>query len=263
MKELCSIEEVLVSWKKCINEGLSGNISYPVINYTGEELKSRQAKSSEIVDVFKSFAEDITHLNIDECMLFFTDPEGVLVEKCGKTLKNKKHDHMIGMSFAENSIGTNAIALSIQLDKPIYTLPQHHYCDFLKTWYIYAMPIKSENEVRGCLAVAAVGQPLKMELIAITRLLHYQIVSEYKKVLRQRQIGVESKIEFNDKQMAILKSFARGLTDNAIALNMGLSMSTIKYHKQNIFKVLNASCSVEAVIKALKLNIISIEQIEV
>jgi len=85
------------------------------------------------------------------------------------------------MSFSEKVSGTNAIALSIKLGKSVYILPENHYCSFLKKWFCYAVPIRVNERLVGCIAMSTSEQPVKKELIAVSELLKYQIVNEFKK----------------------------------------------------------------------------------
>ncbi len=166
-----------------------------------------------------------------------------------------------GMSFQEGIIGTNAVNLAISLGKPVYTLPHHHYCDFLRKWYCYSTPINYKGKLAGCLALFAGGHSIKTELIAITELIAYQITNELKNITEESAC-CQPNIKLNGRQITLLKLLAMGLTDKAIAMEMNLNIGTISYHKTNMYKILEADCSTQAVVKALKLNILSIDQIE-
>lgn len=70
-----------------------------------------------------------------------------------------------------------------------------------------------------------------------------------------------SSIKLNHRQVNILKLISKGMTDKAISVETGLSFATIQYHKKNIYRKLGVNSCTEAVIKALKLNLISLDQI--
>ena len=53
-----------------------------------------------------------------------------------------------------------------------------------------------------------------------------------------------------------------GVPDKSIALEEGITINTVKYHKKSIYKKLEVECSAQAVIKCLKLNLISIDEID-
>ncbi|WP_242855583.1 helix-turn-helix transcriptional regulator [Ruminiclostridium josui] len=66
----------------------------------------------------------------------------------------------------------------------------------------------------------------------------------------------------NKKQLNILRLIAMGVPDKTIALEEGITINTVKYHKKSIYKKLGVECSAQAVIKCLKLNLMSIDDID-
>jgi DNA-binding NarL/FixJ family response regulator len=110
---------------------------------------------------------------------------------------------------------------------------------------------------------AAAQQDVKMEMMAIIELLGYQIANELKKnTARCKDALYNDSIKLNDKQVTVLKLLSQGDTDRAAAIKMNLSIDTVRYHKRVIFEKLGAGSSVEAIVKALKLNLIAMEQID-
>lgn len=59
-----------------------------------------------------------------------------------------------------------------------------------------------------------------------------------------------------DRQVTILELLAKGFKEEAIAVEIGLSINTIKYHKRQIFNKLNVNCTNEALVKAMQMNLI-------
>lgn len=59
-----------------------------------------------------------------------------------------------------------------------------------------------------------------------------------------------------ERQVTILELLAKGLKEEAIAVEIGLSVNTIKYHKRQIFSKLNVMCTNEALVKAMQMNLI-------
>jgi DNA-binding NarL/FixJ family response regulator len=97
----------------------------------------------------------------------------------------------------------------------------------------------------------------------LTDLLGYKIVTEFKNKVKENQIELQNKFRLTSKQKRVLQLLAAGETEKAAAIEMGLNIGTIKYHKLNAFKKLGASCTTEAVIKAIKTSQISLEDINV
>ena len=63
------------------------------------------------------------------------------------------------------------------------------------------------------------------------------------------------------RQLDVLIKLGKGMTEYAISKELGLSIDTIRFHKKNIFNKLNATCSAEAVVKGLKGNHISLNDL--
>ncbi len=166
------------------------------------------------------------------------------------------------MSFAEKSSGTNAVALSLALKKEVYTLPQHHYCAFLGANYIYSKPLMLNDNLMSCLVLITCNKIIEKELIAVIQLLEQCIVNELicRKPITQTTTG---KVSLSSKQINVLLMLAGGLTDKAVSIELNVCYDTIKYHKKNIFEKLNANCTVQAVVKAIKENLISVDEINI
>lgn len=147
------------------------------------------------------------------------------------------------------------------LNRPINILPHHHYCDLLSQRYEYCIPLDCNKETIGYIVVITTNQPIKPELIAITNLINYKICNEYLKFEKQSILDKNAPERLNDKQVEILKHMAKGLTDYAISKEMKLSISSVKYHKQNIYKRYNASTGTQAIVKAIKFSNLSLDDI--
>lgn len=139
----------------------------------------------------------------------------------------------------------------------------YHYCDFLKEWCSYAVPLFTEAKLIGYLVLFTPEEVIGQELIALSNLLGYKIITEIKNKYKEIQYKVQKDFKLTSKQKIVLRLLAEGQTEKAAAIEMGLNIGTIKYHKLNAFKKLNANCTIEAVIKAIKTNQISLEDINV
>ena len=65
----------------------------------------------------------------------------------------------------------------------------------------------------------------------------------------------------NLKQRHLLKLLASGYTEEAAAFELNISQSTVKYHKKKIFNKLKVDCTVRAILEALKMNLLSMDDI--
>ncbi len=59
-----------------------------------------------------------------------------------------------------------------------------------------------------------------------------------------------------NRELEILKMIANGKQIDSISTNLNISSSTVKNHKTNILRKMNATTSSEAVFKACKIGIL-------
>lgn len=252
-------KEIYKSWDRCIKRGLSKNITTPTIRLSDEELEFTLNKNSLLISKFKSSIEKLRNTLTEECIYFFlTDKHGFLLaiennEQIGKTTRPYKIK--TGMSFAEESSGTNAISMAIHLQDPIYITPEEHYCEIFKKWYCYAVPLCLENELVGYLDISTINHKMKKELIAIGELLPYKIMQDYKKQMKASEKKCKTiAVNFTRRQSIILDHLAKGYTGQEIATELCISINTVNYHKKIIFNKLGVQSSREAISKVFELD---------
>ncbi|WP_156801232.1 helix-turn-helix domain-containing protein [Halobacteroides halobius] len=130
--------------------------------------------------------------------------------------------------------------------------------------FCFALPLwLDDEELVGYLDVSTIEEELKGELIAIAKLLKQKIIAEYEKMKDEQLKKQSENLELTDKQMEILEFLLQGLAEEVIAEEMNCTQANIKYHKQNIFERLDVTCTTEAIIKAIKLRLILVDEIEV
>ncbi|EPR10303.1 LuxR C-terminal-related transcriptional regulator [Ruminiclostridium papyrosolvens] len=256
MKNSYVSKEVLNSWRRCLEMDLPSNASIPV-SMKEYDIKVKLDENKMLLSVFKDAVEKVNTQILGKHSFLLTDSEGIIL------YINKKNHTILkeGISLAEEISGTNAISLSLKLNKKVNTEPQHHYCSFFSRMYLFSVPICIRNRIIGSIAVASTGIPIKKELIIITELLAYQVGNEVEgtgQTLAKRQI---SQMKFSDKQLMVLKLLAKGMTEKAVAIDSGISINTVRYHKKIIFRKLDTSNVIDAVVKALKYNLITIDEI--
>ncbi len=262
MKHLQFEKEVLASWRRCIEHGLVNTILYPVLYLEEDALNTKLQENNLIIRSFENAVESIRYLMKGDYFFLLVSSDGFLLGEASRIGYKQKGAIELkkGISLMEKSIGTSAVDISINLKKAVYTIPEHHYCDFLRTLYFYSTPIIYNGNLSGCLVIADI-HTIKSELLMITELLSYRILSECRKKVSKKIIHQDLHIQLGEKQLLILKMLSSGMTEKAIAIETGLNYETIKYHKRKIFDKLNADCTINAIIKALKLNLISLDQL--
>lgn len=71
----------------------------------------------------------------------------------------------------------------------------------------------------------------------------------------------EPDVKLTLRQLTILRHMTRGMTDKQIALELHISQETVRYHKKNLYRLLCAENAIQALTKALWLNLISLNEI--
>ncbi len=168
----------------------------------------------------------------------------------------------IGTSFDELISGTNSVDLAMKLNCSSYMMPENHYCDFLRNWYMFSVPMTTKTINRGCISILSRENCINHEIALIIELLSYKISNEYKNRKKLNNADL-SDIKLTDSQTRILKVLVQGYTDQCTAMQLGISLGTVRYHKTNIFKKLNVESCVQAITTALKYGIISLEDMEI
>lgn len=248
-------KEVLFSWERCIKKGISVQLSSPRLVFQ-KNIFLQNNDYTLLITIFERAVESISHFITTDYIFFLTDPNGILLAKTGsqKALSILSRSGIeTGSSFSEESCGTNAIALAVKLKYPVYLSPEQHFCDFFKNWHCYAVPLAVGGMIKGYLDVSTIEQAVKKELIAITRLLAEKIVNEYG-AMSFSKMGKE--IKLSQQQLIVLKLISQGLTTEAIALEMGISVNTVKYHKKKVFSELGVQSTGEAVARAINAGLI-------
>ncbi|AAM23679.1 MAG: hypothetical protein PWQ34_1675 [Caldanaerobacter sp.] len=102
----------------------------PLVVLNSGDLQKKIHKNKELIEAFHmSVEEDWVK---GEYLFLLTDIEGDLLDvKCStkekKCIKNSGFEP--GVSFREESCGTNAISMAMRLKRVVYVRPKEHYCD--------------------------------------------------------------------------------------------------------------------------------------
>ncbi|SCY70123.1 response regulator transcription factor [Alkaliphilus peptidifermentans] len=257
-------EAMFQSWEKCINIGISKEIEKPLIKLTKNDLAVRQEKNNNLILKFNDFLDKhidaIKNVNNGGYYFILFDEDGYILDTIKSQGKGKRMSNSFispGISFDESSIGTNALVFAKKFKSAICMLPSFHYCNKLKDWYEYCVPIKINELEKGYISVVSEKYPVTKAVVGFVDLLQTNMLDEYFNV-SDISIDAKQNKHLTERQYVVLKLIAEGLSDESISHELKISLSTVKYHNQSIFKHLNATSRVEAVIKALILKEISI-----
>jgi NarL family two-component system response regulator LiaR len=125
-----------------------------------------------------------------------------------------------------------------------------------------------EAGAAGYLMKSAKGQDLVKAVRAIQAgesVLHPKIIE---KLLRQAMVKpagtAEHKVKdiLSDREMEMLKLLATGMSNKEIAEKLCLSLRTVKAHMSNIFTKMNVASRSEALVEALRKELLTLEDIK-
>lgn len=164
-----------------------------------------------------------------------------------------------GFCFAENHAGTNAAALSLRRRGAFWTMPRQNYCRQLTGYALYS--VSSDALPSAVLTIITTQKQLSGWPVALLRQLICCMTLELYRTSPpvRRQGGPPAKL--TSRQLTVLRHMARGMTDRQLALALNISQETVRYHKKNLYRLLCAENAVQALARALRLNVISLDEI--
>ena len=127
-----------------------------------------------------------------------------------------------GASLAEDSAGTNAVALALTAQGPVILKGGEHLCRMFHDWTCVAAPVVGgDGTLIGCLDISAPEGPIH-EKLALARSI-------------AREIGrlVGNRISFGGitiRQREVLALFAHGMSYKGIGSVLGISIKTVEEH---------------------------------
>lgn len=160
----------------------------------------------------------------------------------------------------ETHAGTNAIALSIRLNEPMWTLPQQNYCTLLADYALYSAPFSHER-LSVTLAIITSQKQISDWPPVLLRQLISSMELELPPMTRSHSRVRKESPHLTARQRTILLRVAEGMTDRQMAADLHITQETVQYHKKNLYRLLNAENAVRAVVRALQLGLLSLDEI--
>lgn len=165
-----------------------------------------------------------------------------------------------GFCFAETHAGTNAAALSVKTGEPAWTVPRQNYCSLLSGCALYSVPAPT-GHLSVILTLITTQKQMSGWPVALLR----QLICSMDLALRQaspspRQTGRPA-IRLTGRQRAVLQYITQGMTDRQISLELHISQETVRYHKKNLYHLLNAENAAQMAVTALRLGLLALEEV--
>lgn len=225
-----------------------------------DDLKSRFGKYRVLINTTKENVEKIECLIPKECIIFLADKKGCVLYY--NSYKENIYDELgihlkVGAILDEEILdeeifAVNALDLVVKHEQKISLTPGYHNPNTSKDVYYLGNPIVIENKTKGYLGFLSKGRKINKELIGFAILLvqniEKDIINNYHELGNITVLGEQRKM--------ILELLAEGLTEEAVALEMEISINTIKYHKRIILNELESQSIAQATAKATKMGLI-------
>ncbi len=125
---------------------------------------------------------------------------------------------------------------------------------------LYSVPL-THLSPSPVLAVAAAGRPSPDWVLSLLGQMSYSIALACRLARRGAEPACAGS-PLTGRQKMVLLRLARGMKDQAVALDLHISLDTVRYHKRNIYRLLGASSGVEMLVRALQRGLISLDEIE-
>jgi len=252
-------KEVTSSWSRCLKENKK---RYVLKNKHFHAKNKSDDFSVEMKEYFTEVSDKLKQsIKLKHCLLLVNEQK-TIEELIGdihfkSDLKTKGIN--IGTSLKEKYSGTNAVQLAAKINKPVYILPGHHYCKPLNSWYSLAYPIKNNKKIIGFVNLIS-KDAISDQIICMMDLFsnNLSLKTNNKQKLKNNKDKIND-LSYN--QEYILKKLAKGYTERSLAKDMHLSKNTVKYHKKILFNKLDVSSKIELVMKAIKIGILSFEEV--
>lgn len=253
-------EEVAKSWEKCRNINLDPFINKPIVKLPDNVRDKFIEENKNTIDCFRNVIQEVG-MEIRNYICILTDCFNIILN-CYRDDNGPFCNSMFesGHSLNEDSFGTNAVLFANNIGKPIWFYPEHHYCYGLKTLSSFSIPIIIENNIIVNLSVMGKNQSLNKNIIRTASSMVKLLIYNLKK---NDYWGETNSDIITNKQEYILHCLAEGYTEQAVAYKMGISVNTIRDHKKVIYKKLKVNSTCEAVVKAIKLGLLDINNIGV
>ncbi|QNO15535.1 LuxR family transcriptional regulator [Alkalicella caledoniensis] len=243
-------KRVLESLTRCKEKKISPQNTMPLVTVDENSLGLILDSNEMLVNKFTDLTEEILGYMGKGTLIILTDPKGILL-KVGKSCDVEILLYP-GASFTEESLGTNAISMAMELEGTAFLEPEQHYLDFFKKWYCYAKPLVKDKEIIGYIDITTINEKMRGELKVVANMLADRITIEMKGNKNPKEISVP----LSDVQISVLRLMAKGHSNKEITDILNASPNTIKYHRKIIFKKLQSSNANEAVAKAYEIGLI-------
>jgi len=225
----------------------------PKLQLSDMETQSTLKRNNYLIQSTKSFLIHVLdNISVEDKFIILSDETGAIINIIGDTPIMQRFfesGFKLGTKMAIDSIGENALALSL-ISKNIHiSRPDQHQVNFLKQWTEIGTPIIVNDIIVGAISIYIKFEGnishcnLVIDLISkyISALLEKEILSKYK-TDKTRFFGyliLNNEFGLTPKEIQVLYELFRGEKLSSLPKTLFVSTNTIKTHLKNIYSKLN------------------------
>jgi len=137
--------EILRSWKRCKAWRINPNLTRAPLVLTDNEFLDHRKLYENLLTISRPIMENLYRLVVGGGFIVcLSDEQGILLDILGdeKALKGAQvASFVLGASWSENAVGTNAVGTPLYLDRPFQISRSEHYSLFFHQWAGSGAPI--------------------------------------------------------------------------------------------------------------------------
>lgn len=237
---------------------LNPDAKSPSILADRKELYSIKSNNNNIIEAFVNSCGSLVSKLKDDVVIMLTDKNATLISTIASkntTSKLMRLGICEGTSFLEESIGCNAISVSMKSKRSIFLTPEEHSLNIFNNWHSFATPIIYENEIIAYLDVSTLNTSMKNEIKIIAELLPYKITINMQNSHKLDKLSETSlKIKISTRQHQIMNMIVTGLTEKQISQKLFIALPTVKYHKSKIFEKMDVKNTTQFIKKYFEIE---------
>ncbi|QBP39876.1 sigma-54-dependent Fis family transcriptional regulator [Paenisporosarcina antarctica] len=187
------------SWERSLKYGILPTKDKAPLILTEDKIQEYKSTNSHY-SIIKPLISELKEVAIDSGhLVVFCNNTGEIVDLDGDTLlkrKAEKMNFMIGTSWLEPQMGTNAIGTALATGSPMQVFASEHFCQSVHNWVCSASPIRdpATNRILGVINLTGdwngihphslstamlIAQSIEGKLLSLLEFERYMLVEHY------------------------------------------------------------------------------------